>query len=324
MQLKTSVAIAHSNIALCKYWGKLDTQRNLPAVPSLSLTLEALRTTTQVTFTPGLEQDELRLNGELAPPEATARVHELLERVRREASSTLYARVSSVNEFPTAAGLASSASGFAALALAARHAAGLDCALDRVSALARASSVSAARSLFGGFVTLEAGAEHAVPFTPGPAANELCMVVALTQRGSKAIGSTRGMLHTQETSPYYESWRATAPRLYAAQREQLAQGDLEALGASVEQSALMMHASMLAARPALIYFAPATLAAMQCVYELRRAGAFAYFTMDAGPHVKVLTLDAQRAAVAAALSAVPGVHQVIVSRPGPGARLVQS
>jgi diphosphomevalonate decarboxylase len=324
VELKTSVAIAHSNIALCKYWGKLDSERNLPAVPSLSLTLEALRTTTEVTFSPGLEQDELRLNGEIAAPEATARVRKLLDRVRQEAGSTLRARVSSVNDFPTAAGLASSASGFAALALAARHASGLDTDLDRVSAMARASSVSAARSIFGGFVTLEAGAEHAVPFTPGPAASELCMVVALTHKGSKAIGSTRGMLHTQETSPYYEPWRTTAPALYSDLRDALVRGDLEAVGARVEESALAMHASMLAARPALIYFAPATLAAMQCVYELRRAGTFAYFTMDAGPHVKVLTRSAESAAVKAALSAVPGVHLVIESRPGPGARLVQS
>jgi diphosphomevalonate decarboxylase len=324
VQPKTSAAIACSNIALCKYWGKLDSERNLPAVPSLSLTLEALRTTTEVTFTPGLAEDELRLNGEVAPLEASARVSKLLERVRREAGSTLRARVSSVNDFPTAAGLASSASGFAALALAARHAAGLDCGLERVSALARASSVSAARSLFGGFVTLEAGAEHAQPFSPGPAASELCMVIALTQRGPKAIGSTRGMLHTQETSPYYESWRTTAPRLYGDMREQLANGDLEALGQNVEHSALLMHASMLAANPALVYFAPATLSAMQCVYELRRAGTFAYFTMDAGPHVKVLTRSAESTTVKDALSRVPGVHQVLESRPGPGARLVQS
>jgi diphosphomevalonate decarboxylase len=323
MPPKPSVAVAHSNIALCKYWGKSDAERNLPAVPSLSLTLEALRTTTSVAFDPALQEDEYHLNGARAPEDAAVRIRALLERVRAEARRSERARVSSVNDFPTAAGLASSASGFAALALAARHAAGLDCALPAVSALARASSVSAARSVFGGFVTLEAGAEHAQPF-PVHAGRELCMVVALTQRGSKAVGSTRGMLHTQQTSPYYESWRTTAPLVYAAMKEHLQSGNFVALGEGLEQSALMMHASMLAARPALVYFAPATLAAMQRVYELRAAGTFAYFTMDAGPHVKVLTSQAERATVRAALATVPGVHQVIESGSGPGAHLLDS
>jgi diphosphomevalonate decarboxylase len=317
-------AIAHANIALAKYWGKASVEDNMPAVPSLSLTLAALRSRTHAVVDAALAADEVSLDGVPATGRARERVVRLLDELRALTGATAHLRIDSTNDFPTAAGLASSASGFAALALAGSHALGRPLPAATLSSLARRASASAARSLFGGFVALEAGAEHAVPFTPGPAASELCMVIALTQRGSKAIGSTRGMLHTQATSPYYESWRATAPRLYAAQREQLAQGDLEALGASVEQSALMMHASMLAARPALIYFAPATLAAMQCVYELRHAGTFAYFTMDAGPHVKVLTLDTQRAAVAAALASVPGVHQVIVSRPGPGARLVQS
>jgi diphosphomevalonate decarboxylase len=321
VELKASVAVAHSNIALCKYWGKSDAERNLPAVPSLSLTLEALRTTTRVAFDPALTEDEIHLNGALASPETKVRIQRLLTRVRNEAKLTHAARVSSENDFPTAAGLASSASGFAALALAARHAAGLDCALDKVSALARASSVSAARSVFGGFVTLEAGAEYARPFAASPG-GDLCMVIALTQRGSKATGSTQGMLHTQQTSPYYEAWRTTAPTLYAAMLEHLSSGELESLGEGLEQSALMMHASMLAARPALVYFAPPTLAAMQCVYELRRSGIFAYFTMDAGPHVKVLTLQAHRSRVKSALTAVPGVHQVIESSAGPGAHLV--
>jgi diphosphomevalonate decarboxylase len=321
--VKPSVAVAHSNIALCKYWGKSDTERNLPAVPSLSLTLAALRTTTSVAFDGALGEDAFQLNGERAPREAALRMHALLERVRTESGRSERAQVSSVNDFPTAAGLASSASGFAALALAARHAAGLDCAPEKVSALARASSVSAARSVFGGFVTLEAGAAHAAPFAAA-AAHELCMVVALTRRGPKAIGSTRGMLHTQETSPYYESWCATAPLIYSAVREQLVGGNLVAVGESVEQSALMMHASMLAARPALVYLAPATLAAMQCVYELRQRGTFAYFTMDAGPHVKVLTRLAERASVRAALEAVPGVYEVIESSAGPAAHLVDA
>lgn len=323
MSHRTARATAHSNIALAKYWGKRDAARNLAAVPSLSLTLAALRTTTRVELDPALREDEVSLNGEPASADAKGRVQQLLSRVRAEAGTGCFARVSTENDFPTAAGLASSASGFAALALAARHAAGLDCSPAPVSALARASSISAARSIYGGLVALEAGAEHATPLECDLAA-KLCMVIALTERGPKAVGSTRGMLHTQSTSPYYAAWCSSAAALYAAMRRHIAAGDLEALGEAVEHSALSMHASMLAARPALVYFAPATLAAMQCVYELRRQGTFAYFTMDAGPHVKVLTEPAQAAAVARALAAVPGVHRVIETGAGPAAHLLDA
>src|SRR4051812_46259134 len=149
-------AVAHSNIALAKYWGKADTARNLTAVPSLSLTLSALRTVTTVRFDQALEADELSLGGALVGGRPLLRVSKLLDSVRAQAGATTRARVESVNDFPTAAGLASSASGFAALAMAATRAAGLSLPIEQVSALARAASASAARSLYGGYVSLGA------------------------------------------------------------------------------------------------------------------------------------------------------------------------
>ena len=151
-------AVAHSNIALAKYWGKADAVRNLTAVPSLSLTLAALRTVTTVRFDDSLALDELSLGGVLVSGRPLLRVSKLLDTVRAQVGLTTRARVESVNDFPTAAGLASSASGFAALAMAATRAAGLELSLAEVSALARAASASAARSLFGGYVSLEARA----------------------------------------------------------------------------------------------------------------------------------------------------------------------
>lgn len=313
-------AVAHSNIALAKYWGKRDIERNLPDVPSLSLTLAALSTTTRVRFDPDARRDEVILNGTPAEAGAAAKVTALLDRVRAEAGLGWRAHVSSENDFPTASGLASSASGFAALALAALGAAGLTWPSPQASSLARASSVSAARSIFGGFVALEAGASEAEPLAAeGTAA--LRMVIAITQTAPKKIGSTRGMLHTQQTSPYYEAWRGAAPRLYSELRQALVRGDFERVGEAMEQSTLCMHASMLAAAPALIYWTPQTLAAMSRVRELREAGTFAYFTMDAGPHVKVLTLAEHAERVRGALEALPGVHQVVVSAAGGGARV---
>ena len=149
-------ARACANIALAKYWGKADVKRNVPAVPSISMTLDQLVTETKVRFDPSLRADSVRLDGRRASTGEAARVVAMLDRVRREARLRSYARVSSHNHFPTAAGLASSASGFAALAAASCAAAGLRRSSRRLSALARQSSASAARSIFGGFVELPA------------------------------------------------------------------------------------------------------------------------------------------------------------------------
>jgi diphosphomevalonate decarboxylase len=316
-------ATAHSNIALAKYWGKRDTEQNLPDVPSLSLTLDALSTQTSVRFDPAASADELILNGEPAAPATLAKVSALLDRVRRRAGIQEHARVVSSNDFPTASGLASSASGFAALALAALGAAGVSPASSEVSALARASSVSAARSVFGGFVTLEAGAHAAEPLEVSPGAAALRMVIAVTRSTPKAVGSTEGMLRTQRTSPFYPGWRSAAPEIYARLRAALVGGDLEVVGEAMERSALAMHASMFAATPGLIYWSPATLAAMERVVELRASGAFAYFTMDAGPHVKVLTLADQAARVRRELETVQGVQRVMVSAVGGAAKIME-
>jgi diphosphomevalonate decarboxylase len=317
-------AIAHSNIALAKYWGKRDVARNLPDVPSLSLTLAGLSTTTSVCFDRSLTEDSFELNGKAADSVAARRVRELLDRVRGAARLSCFARVKSSNDFPTASGLASSASGFAALARASLGAAGLHWSDSAVSDLARASSVSAARSVFGGFVTLEAGADSAEPLGITGAAGQLKMIIAATEMGPKAVGSTNGMLLTQATSPYYEAWRRSAPAVYSEIRGALLAGDLARLGEAMEHSGLMMHASMLAARPALIYWNAATLAAIGCVRELRQRGTFAYFTIDAGPHVKVLSTDGEAEQVRSALRGVPGVRDVLVSGIGPGARILEA
>jgi len=314
-------AVAHANIALAKYWGKTSVEDNLPAVPSLSLTLDGLRTVTDVEIDSALSQDEAWLDDSQLEGRPLERIVTLLDRVRARAGVSARARVRSRNEFPTAAGLASSASGFAALALAASKAFGLDLTAEDVSDIARASSASAARSVFGGFVALAAGARSAERVA---AADHfpLSMVVTLTASGPKAIGSTPGMLHTEQTSPYYARWVEHAPTLCAEIRRAVLAKDLTTLGAAMEQSALMMHASMLAARPALIYFAPTTLAVMQRVRELRESGTPAFYTMDAGPHVKVLTTPEHASGVAEALGLVPGALRTIICGPGPDAHVV--
>lgn len=331
MTTPRATAVAHPNIALSKYWGKREHGHNLPAVPSLSVTLAGMATTTTVAFDPSLAADRFTLGGAPAPEGAARRVTALLDRVRRAAGIETRADVTSENDFPTAAGLASSASAFAALALAATRAAGLGWDAAQVSDLARKSSVSAARSVFGGFVELRAGAadppgEDDLAAAPVADAEHfpLRVLVAVTREGPKSTLSTEGMLHTQRTSPFYPAWVATAPALCDRVRAAVLGRDLEALGVAAEESALRMHAAAIAACPGLVYWAGATVEVMDEVRRLRARGLPAYFTIDAGPHVKVLTTPDHAAEVERALAAVPGVRRIIPTRPGGGATIVEA
>lgn len=317
-QPSSARAKAHSNIALAKYWGKSDIGRNMPAVPSLSMTLDGMYTETVVTFDPALSKDELVLNGRAASEKELVRVIRGLDLVRQEARTKLFARVQSRNNFPTASGLASSASGFAALVLAARAAAGLPDNPATSSAFARQCSASAARSIFGGFVALPLGAESAERVQV-PHDFQVELLVAVTAEEAKAVGSTDGMAVTRETSPYYAPWVAHAPVLCAKATGALVAGDLATLGPLVEQSALLMHASMLGATPAIIYWSDTTLRVLHAVRKLRANGLNGYFTMDAGPHVKVLVNSAQAVLLANELEHLPGVRRVIRCGVGPDA-----
>ncbi len=321
-------AVAGTNIALVKYWGKRDVALNLPATGSLSLTLDRLGTRTTVAFDDGA-RDRLVLDGAPADDAATARVSAFLDRVRARAEIARRALVTSDNSVPTAAGLASSASGFAALALAATRAAGLDLSPSELSALARVGSGSAARSIFGGFVEMARGdrpdgADAVASALPQGDGWDLRLVVAITASGPKAMGSTAAMTHTARTSPFYDAWIAGVPGDLGAARAAIAARDLPALGAVAERSALRMHAAAMAADPAIIYWNAATLAAIARVRALRDAGTPAFFTIDAGPHVKTLCRGADADAVATALRAVPGVSETLIAAPGPGARVVEA
>src|SRR5262245_39364887 len=255
MKLKQATTLAHPNIALSKYWGKRDYGHNLPAVPSLSVTLAGMTTATTVTFDPSLDKDALLLGGQDTQGDPLARVSAMLDRVRKWANLEERARVVSANDFPTASGLASSASAFAALALAATTAAGMHLSPDEISNLARMSSVSAARSVFGGFVELRAGWPKDEKLSAKQFATPdhwpLRIVVAVVAEGPKAVGSTDGMAHTARTSPFFPTWVERAPAIYARIKQAVEKKDIEALGVAAEESALAMHATSIAAAPGL-------------------------------------------------------------------------
>jgi diphosphomevalonate decarboxylase len=316
-------ARACANIALVKYWGKRDASSlNLPATGSLSVTLDALRTETTVAFDPALAHDEVSLQS------GRARISDFLDLVRARAGIAIRARVTTNNHFPTASGLASSASGFAALAVAASRAAGLALTARELSVLARRGSGSAARSIFGGFVRMHAGKRadgedaFAEPID-APKLADARVVVAIVAAGAPKQHSSRdAMEHAAATSPLYRAWVELVPRDLAAAEAAIAAGDLRALGELAEANALAMHATAIAARPAIVYWQPATLAALAAVRDLRAAGVAAWATMDAGPHVKVLTRAEDAPEVARVLDVVDGVSRVLVSAIGGGAEVV--
>jgi diphosphomevalonate decarboxylase len=323
---REAAAQAQPNIALVKYWGKRDVPLNLPAVGSLSITLESLWTRTRVRFDAALAADCVRLNGKADDKEAS-RVVECLDLLRARAGTSLRADVDSENNFPTGAGLASSASGFAALVVAAAKALGLDLSPAELSELARRGSGSAARSIFGGFVEWSRGERTdgrdsvARPILAAEAW-PLTVVVAVTSTAQKSVGSTAGMNRTRDTSPYYDAWVDTSERDLAEARAAVLAKDFDKLADLSEYSCLKMHALALAARPGLLYWNGATVEAMHAVRALRAAGVPVFFTVDAGPQLKAICLPQAAAQVRAALEAVPGVLRIHETGLGAGARVL--
>jgi diphosphomevalonate decarboxylase len=321
-----ATAIAHPNIALIKYWGKADAKRNIPAVGSLSITLDGLTTTTTVQFDSDLESDRFILGG-LERPEMAGRVSGCLDFVRGRAGVDVRARVESENDFPTAAGLASSASGFAALVVAANHAMGGRIGATELADLARRASGSAARSLFGGFVELRLTPEGRFPTDTrqilGPADWPLRVAVAVTDPGMKEIGSTEGMLRTEQTSPFFSGWVESSETDLAAARDAVARRDFEALAEVSESSCLKMHAVMMSARPGLVYWNPTTVECLRRVRKLREAGVPVFFTIDAGPQVKAICAPDAFDRVAAELASIDGVQRVLASGLGERARVIE-
>lgn len=319
-----AVAVAHPNIALIKYWGKRNFPNNRPAVPSLSITLDSLRTDTAIRFDPELGSDSVRLNGE-PDPKTAARVTACLDVLRSRAGNRVFAHVETRNNFPTEAGLASSASGFAALVAAADRALGLDLPRDELSRIARRSSGSAARSLYGGFVEMplaDAG-EAAYPLLDADQW-PLSVVIAVTATGTKSVGSSEGMERTARTSDYYEAWLASAGGDFAEGRDAVLRKDFQRLARVSEKSCLKMHALMLSAEPGLIYWNHATVSCLHAVRALRDQGVEVFFTMDAGPQVKAVCTSGDRPRVAQTLGSVPGVVKVLECSLGPGAKVIEA
>jgi diphosphomevalonate decarboxylase len=322
---------APANIAFIKYWGARNLQSALPQNASLSMTLAHCRARTTVEQTPSGSQDEVLLaaaGGELgrAPAAFAEGVCRHLDRLRRWAGVEGRFRVATRNNFPTGAGIASSAAGFAALAMAVAACLEREPDAAELSLLARLSgSGSAARSVMGGYVRWPA--DDADPESPAvelaPANHwSLCDLVAVVDTGSKAVSSREGHRRAP-SSPHFAARQERLGGLLAAVEQAIMDRDLATLGPIVEQEAIDLHLIAMSSRPPIFYWRPGTLEVLEAVRRLRLEGVGAWITMDAGPNVHVICEPSDEEAVARSLSALPRVVSLLRDRVGAGPRPIE-
>jgi diphosphomevalonate decarboxylase len=319
----SATAIAHPNIALIKYWGDIDAELHIPANGSISMNLEELYTKATVSFDTEVAADQLWINNERAQGEPSDRVSDFLKYVRQMARISSFAMVNSTSNFPMSTGIASSASAFAALSLAASRAAGLTLSERELSRLARLGSGSACRSVPAGFVEWQAGTgdadSYAITLAP-PDYWELSDCIAIVSREEKTASSKVG--HSLANTSMVQQVRVSdAPRRLDICRQALQTHDFAALAEIVELDSNLMHFVMLTSQPPLLYWKPATISVIQAVQAWRKTGIPVCYTIDAGPNVHLLCPKEYEGNIAKRLEGLPGVIQVLISHPGGGAHI---
>lgn len=317
---------AYTNIALIKYWGKENDELKIPKNNSLSLTLDAFYTETQVTFDESLSSDELVIDGEQQEASALKKAQIVLDLVREKAQMDIPAKIESFNHVPTAAGLASSASGLAALAAAASESAGLNLTKKELSILARRGSGSASRSIYGGFVEWEKGNSNDTSFAKpiDDADWDVGMLFIIVNDKQKDVSSSRGMKRTVESSPFYPVWLDTLDEDLQAMKKAIKTQDILEVGAIAERNALKMHATNLGAKPPFTYWTPDSMRAMDAVRRLRSEGYSVHFTMDAGPNVKLIGKASELEEIKTTLLKQFSKDQLVIAKAGPGLQILDN
>ena len=322
-----ATAVANANIALVKYWGKRNKDLILPFNSSISMTCDGLHTKTTIEFSDKYHEDTILVNDEeLKKDEKDVLGH--VERIRKIAGVHQKAKIISESNFPVAAGLASSASGLAALTLAATKAAGLHLSERELTMLARMGSGSASRSFCEGFAEWHKGhkddgtdsyAESIGPKNHWP---EFRMLACIVSESMKPVSSRAGMAQTVANCPLYDGWLKSVDADLESVRNGIKHKDFTAVGSTAEKNALKMHATMMTTTPSIIYWTPATVAVMHSVMHWREEGLESYFTMDAGPQVKILCLEKDVHEIQRRLESLDSIKKTILCKPGDAARLV--
>ena len=324
MKTHFATALAHPNIAFIKYWGNRDDALRLPANGNISMNLDGLFTRTTVTFSASLKADSLHIGGQPVTSPGLERVIQSLDLVRQMAGMNERAEVVSENNFPIGTGIASSASAFSALALAASKAAGITLTERELSRLARRGSGSASRSIPGGFVEWYMGNDdndsYAEAIAP-PEHWDLVDCVTVVSKEHKQTGSAAGH-PLAPTSPLQEARVADAPRRLDLCRRAIMERDFEALASIVELDSDMMHAVMMTSTPGLFYWQPASIMVMEAVREWRGRGIPICYTVDAGPNIHVICPREYIGETEKNLRELPGVGDVLVAGVGGPAQIV--
>jgi len=314
-------AFANSNIALVKYWGKRDERLHLPQNNSISMTASGMLTRTTVEISEKYKKNILNINGQ--DYSRGTKEYDAFERFLSILDIKGHVKVMSENSFPTSAGLASSASGYAALATALNEAMQLGLDEKELSVLARRGSGSASRSIFSGFVEWHKGVKNdgTDSFSEQIADKEhwpeFRIIICITSKLEKKIKSREAMRRTVETSPYYSGWLHSIDKDIQIMKEAINKKHFSKVGTIAETNCLKMHALMWTTQPPIIYQNPTTIRIMNSIIEWRQQGLEAYFTMDAGPQVKILCLEENLQEI---LEKLKGMNiETIITKPGQGA-----
>jgi len=322
--MKRVTAKAPANIAFIKYWGKKNESLRIPANSSISMNLSEVFTQTSVEFSANLKSDKVKIDNLPVKGSEKVRVVRHLDMIRKLSGLNLYADVTSNNNFPKGTGLASSASGFAALTLAAAKAAGLDLQEKKLSILARIGSGSACRSIPSGFVEWKEGNSSENSYAHSlypPEYWDICDVIAVVGEVGKKVSSTEG--HTLvDSSPFYKSRILEMPKKIRQLKSSFEKKDFTDFGRIIEAEAINMHSVMMTSSPALYYWTPKTMEVMLAVVEWRDKELECYFTIDAGPNVHIMCLAKYAQKVKNQLKKISGIKRIIINNPSIGARLI--
>ena len=323
MSMKAT-ALAHPNIAFIKYWGLNDEAERIPANDSISMNIGCLSTRTTVECDHSLTEDTLTLNGQHVSGQALERVGQFMDLIRQKANLPYYAHIKSENNFPIGAGIASSASAFAALALAGTAALGLHLPEKELSSLARYGSGSACRSIPGGFVEWRTDSQKGESFASSfaPAGHwKLVDLIAILSEEHKLVGSEAGMV-SAISSPFQEARVQDAPRRLDLCRRAILNQDFNALAEVIELDSNMMHAVMMTSDPPLFYWRPASLAIMKAIKGWQKQDIPVTYTLDAGPNVHVICPQEAMGEVLSRLRQFPSVLNILKGIPAGPARLL--
>ncbi|MFZ3077938.1 MAG: diphosphomevalonate decarboxylase [Candidatus Aenigmatarchaeota archaeon] len=319
-------AIANSNIALIKYWGKANDRLFLPTNSSLSMTLGGLNSHTTVDFSADYEEDTVNIDGKNMDGEKREKVVRHLNLIRSIANSKLNAKVVSRNNFPSAAGMASSASGFAALTVAACASLGMNLDKKQVSILSRQGSGSSCRSIYGGYVEWIKGKQNEDSYALQLADEnyfDIRDIIAIVEQEEKKVSSRAGMTETIKTCPLYSSRVNAAEENLIKIKKAIKEKNFGEIGKISEFDCLLMHATMLTTLPSLIYWSPETIRIIKTVQSWREESLEAYFTIDAGPNVHILSLPENVKEIEGRLRELEGVRNIMSCKIGGDAKITE-